>query len=127
MKNDNARAFEFIAATVASFHGIFNAQVLLGYFDRYWLYVASAIVGCFFFLLFKKKKSFPVEIAGVTLLFAYVFFRFIYSLEIQLPGKGREVLLPSIYSLAFGYVAATGALVCLVLFGWRFFNERYSK
>jgi hypothetical protein len=127
MKNDEARAFEFIAATVASFHGIFNAQVLLGNFERYWLYVASAIVGCFFFLLFKKKKSFPVEIAGVTLLLAYAILRFIYSLGIQLPGKGRDVLLPPIYSLAFGYVAATGAAACLVLFAWRFFNERYSK
>ena len=127
MKNENARAFEFIAATVASLHGIFNAQVLLGNFERYWLYVASAIVGCFFFLLFKRKESFPVEISGVTLLLAYAFFRFIYSLEIQLPGKGREVLLQPVYSLAFGYVAATGAATCLVLFAWRFFNERHSK
>jgi hypothetical protein len=56
MKNDDTRALEFIAGTVASLHGIFSVQVLLGNFDRYWLYVASALVGCFSFFCLRRRN-----------------------------------------------------------------------
>jgi hypothetical protein len=116
MKKNDAYALEFIAVTVASLQGILNAQILQGYFDGYLLYVVSAIAVGFFFFLFRKRTSFPVEITGVACLLAYGFLRFIYSLGIQLPGKGRDVFLQPIYSLAFGYVGATGALACLIIF-----------
>ena len=124
MKKNDSRNLEFISATIASLHGIFNAQVLQGYFERFWLYVVAALGGCFFVILYSKRPSFRAGIVGAALSLAYVFLRFLHSLGIQLPGKGIDVFLPSIYTMAFAYVAATGALACAVICLLRYCSQR---
>ena len=124
MKKRDSHNLEFISATVASLHGIFNAQVLQGYFERFWLYVGAALVVCFFVILYGKRPSFPAGIVGAALGLAYVFLRFLHSLGIQLPGKGLDVFLPSTYTMAFAYVAATGALACAVIWLLRYCSQR---
>lgn len=113
----NEPVSKFIPVVVAVAQVIITSDLIRDGATETSLYLVALPVVLFYVLWFRKKKVFSAQIVGVGALLVFVFLKYLYSLGVQLPGKGEgDSLLPISATLAFGYAALTMAVACLFLY-----------
>jgi hypothetical protein len=110
-------ASKIVPILVAVGQVILTSDVISEKGDKNLLYLIALPVVLFYVVWYRNEKTFFAQYVGIGSLLAYVFLKYLYSLGIQLPGKGEEgTLLPVTTTLACSYAALTMAVACMFLY-----------